>query len=93
MRLKRGRPSRFPRRLGLSFLQIPLMSTANGYVETRLTTIDELGLGPFIARQVQANLNPGMNHGDTILLGMNVLKRLEFTQSGDTLILRALPER
>jgi aspartyl protease family protein len=69
------------------------MSTANGYVETRLTTIDELGLGPFIARQVQANLNPGMNHGDTILLGMNVLKRLEFTQSGDTLILRALPER
>ncbi|MDR0715874.1 MAG: retroviral-like aspartic protease family protein, partial [Azoarcus sp.] len=87
-----------PAKLGASLGLLPAgptmrISTANGYVEARMTVINELNLGPFVARQVQASLNPGMDHDDTILLGMNVLKRLEFTQSGDTLILRALPER
>jgi aspartyl protease family protein len=86
-------PAKLGERLGLPAGPVMRVSTANGYVEARMTVIDELGLGPFIARQVQASLNPGMDHDDTILLGMNVLKRLEFTQRGDTLILRALPER
>jgi aspartyl protease family protein len=55
-----------------------------------MTLIDELAFGSFVLRQVHATLNPGMNDDDTILLGMNVLKRLEFTQRGDTLILKAL---
>ncbi|MDR2092019.1 MAG: TIGR02281 family clan AA aspartic protease [Azoarcus sp.] len=84
-------PAKLGASLGLSAGPVVRVSTANGYVEARMTIIDELGLGPFIVRQVQASLNPGMDHDDTILLGMNVLKRLEFTQSGDTLILRALP--
>lgn len=61
--------------------------TANGEVIARATRIEELGLGPFRLREVRAHLNPGMS-GDQVLLGMSVLRRLEFTQRGDTLTLR-----
>ena len=61
--------------------------TANGTVATRATRIETLAFGPFVVRNVPASLNPGM--GDMqILLGMSVLKHLEFTQRGDRLILR-----
>ena len=63
--------------------------TANGTVATRATRVDALAFGPFDLRDVPASLNPGMA-GDQVLLGMSVLKHLEFTQRGDTLILRAL---
>ena len=63
--------------------------TANGTVATRATRVDALAFGPFVLRGVPANLNPGMA-GDQVLLGMSVLKHLEFTQRGDTLVLRAL---
>lgn len=85
-------PARLGKQLGLPPGPAFEVSTANGIAEAHLTTIAELALGPFVARQVQAGLNHGMNHDDTILLGMNVLKKLEFTQRGDTLILRALPQ-
>ena len=61
--------------------------TANGTVAVRATTIDELGLGPFRIRNVPGHLNPGFRD-DQVLLGMSVLKHLEFTQRGNTLILR-----
>jgi len=63
--------------------------TANGTVATRSTRIDALAFGPFVLHGVPASLNPGMadNH---VLMGMSVLKQLEFTQHGDTLILHAL---
>ena len=63
--------------------------TANGTITTRATRVDTLAFGPFDLRSVPASLNPGMG-GDQVLLGMSVLKHLEFTQRGDTLILRAL---
>jgi aspartyl protease family protein len=63
--------------------------TANGTVATRATRVDALAFGPFDLRGVPASLNPGMAD-DQVLLGMSVLKHLEFTQRGDTLILRAL---
>lgn len=66
--------------------------TANGTVTTRATRIDTLAFGPFTLRDVRASLNPGMRD-DFILLGMSVLKHLEFTQRGDTLLLRPLPDR
>jgi len=62
--------------------------TANGTVDTRATRIAALAFGPFMLRDVRASLNPGMAD-DQILLGMSVLKQLEFTQRGDTLVLRA----
>lgn len=63
--------------------------TANGTVTTRTTRVAALAFGPFDLRGVPASLNPGMT-GDEVLLGMSVLKHLEFTQRGDTLVLRAL---
>jgi aspartyl protease family protein len=63
--------------------------TANGTVVTRASRVEALAFGPFVMRGVPASLNPGMA-GDQVLLGMSVLKHLEFTQRGDTLILRAL---
>lgn len=66
--------------------------TANGTVVTRATRLNRLAFGPFDLRDVPASLNPGMT-GDQVLLGMSVLKHLEFTQRGDTLVLRALPGR
>ena len=86
-------PARLGVQLGLRAIGTPVhVTTANGLAEARMTLIDELAFGPFVLRQVHATLNPGMNDDDIILLGMNVLKRLEFTQRGDTLVLRALEQ-
>jgi len=63
--------------------------TANGTVATRATQIGVLAFGPFRLSDVRANLNPGMTD-DQILLGMSVLKQMEFTQRGDTLVLRPM---
>lgn len=68
----------------------PLRSrTANGTITVYDTNIAELAIADIVVRNVDGNLNPGMQ-GDEILLGMSVLKQLEFTQRGDTLILRTL---
>jgi len=63
--------------------------TANGTVTVYATTIPELQLGNILLRNVRGNINPGMQ-GEDILLGMSVLKQLEFTQRGDTLTLKTL---
>lgn len=61
--------------------------TANGSVEIRHTRIADLALGPFTMRGVSGHINPGMQ-SDQVLLGMSVLRHLEFTQRGEHLILR-----
>jgi len=77
--------------LGLRAVGPPVqVVTANGTVTARTTLIEELAFGPFVLRQVHATLNPGMDDEDMILMGMNVLKQLEFTQRGNTLILKTL---
>ena len=82
-------PARLGDALGLQ-PGVPMQAvTANGTVTTYATRIDSLAFGPFDLRGVPASLNPGMR-GEQILLGMSVLKHLEFTQRGDTLVLRAL---
>lgn len=60
--------------------------TANGIVEVRATTIDELHLGPIVLHDVRAAINPGMS-GEEILLGMSVLKQLDFSQRNNELTL------
>jgi aspartyl protease family protein len=75
--------------LGLSAGATQRSITANGVVATRATRLDALGFGPFTLHGVPASINPGMA-GDQILLGMSVLRHLEFTQRGDSLILHAL---
>ncbi|MBU1190120.1 MAG: TIGR02281 family clan AA aspartic protease [Gammaproteobacteria bacterium] len=73
--LKRGAPMRY--------------QTANGTITGFLTHIDRLELGNLVLHNVPASINPAYQEDD-ILLGMSVLKRLEFTQRGDTLTLRPL---
>jgi aspartyl protease family protein len=44
-------------------------------------------IGDIKLTNVSAHINPSMDF-DEILLGMSALKQIEFTQRGDTLILR-----
>ncbi len=80
-------PAHLAQPLGLRAGAPAQVSTANGTVTVRATTIDELRLGPFRVTGVRGHLNPGMRDNQ-VLLGMSVLKQLEFTQRGDTLTLR-----
>lgn len=75
LRLKKGAP--------LSY------QTANGMVTGYRTTLDSVILGPLELKTVPASINPRFQSND-ILLGMSVLKQLEFTQRGDTLTLKPL---
>lgn len=61
--------------------------TANGRVQTRATTIDELQLGSIRLKNVQASINMGMTQ-DEILLGMSALKNVEFTHRNGTLTIK-----
>lgn len=102
-----GQPVTFLLDTGATFVSIPAhlkdelglqagarqqVITANGMAETRATRLDELAFGPFQVHNLSASLNPGMRD-EYILLGMNVLRHIEFTQRGDTLILRPLATR
>lgn len=67
---------------------VPLMAeTANGTITTYHTSLDNIAIGAIELHNVRASLNPQMQMNE-ILLGMSFLKHLEFTQRGDTLILR-----
>lgn len=80
-------PAEFGNQLGLRGQGRYQVQTANGVVSVSGTNIDHLSIGPIELRNVRASLNPGMD-GSEILLGMNVLKHLDFSQSGRELTLR-----
>jgi aspartyl protease family protein len=80
-------PAELADRLGLGRGEPVRYQTANGTVTAYRTTIDSVSIGPLVIRNVSASINPGMRDME-ILLGMSVLKHIEFTQRGDTLILR-----
>ncbi len=63
------------------------VNTANGIATVHSTMINRLTIGDIQLENVEASLSDNM-HGDEILLGMNVLKQLEFTQRGNQLTLR-----
>ena len=67
-----------------------IVQTANGNVRVYQTKIDQLSIGNIFLNNVSANINPGMQ-ADEILLGMSALKRVEFSQTGNQLILREQP--
>lgn len=67
-------------------------STANGNITAYMTHIPQLRLGNIVLHDIRASINPHMD-GETILLGMSFLKHLEFTQRGDTLIIRQYPQQ
>ena len=84
-------PADLARRLGLKAGQPRYYETANGTITAYTTRLDRLRIGDIELRDVAASINPGVQDELGILLGMSVLKRLEFTQRGDTLTLRQYP--
>ena len=82
-------PAHLASKLQLQAGREGLASTANGGVRGAESRINTLRIGDIVVHNVKANLNPGMQD-DHILLGMSVLKQLEFTQRGEWLILRTL---
>ena len=83
-------PAAVAQRVGLEPGNPKYYETANGLIKAYSTRIDTLGLDTIQLHQVRASINPHME-GETILLGMSALKQLEFTQRGDTLIIRQYP--
>lgn len=83
-------PADIADRLGLERGRAVRYQTANGFATGYLTHLDELAIGDLVVRDVRASINPTYR-SDDILLGMSVLRRLEFTQRGDRLILSPLP--
>ncbi|MGH8743556.1 MAG: retropepsin-like aspartic protease family protein [Burkholderiales bacterium] len=80
-------PARLARRLDLRRGQDIVLNTANGRVIGYETRLQSVRVGPIEMHDVSAVATEGME-GDTVLLGMSFLKRLEFTQREDRLILR-----
>ena len=62
-------------------------STANGLSTSYDTTLETLSFGNIHLQNVKAGIAAGFE-GEEILLGMSALKQLEFTQKGDTLIIK-----
>ena len=80
-------PTRLARELGLKQGVAVTLQTANGTSVGYQTRLDSVRLGPIAMRDVGALVTDGMDAG-TVLLGMNFLKRVEFTQRGGELVLR-----
>jgi len=80
-------PMRLAREIGLKHGPAVTLQTANGTSVGYQTRLDSVRLGPIGMRDVGALITDGMD-ADTVLLGMNFLKRLEFTQRGGELVLR-----
>jgi len=82
-------PGELQQKLGLISGNVHYSNTANGTAKAYATTIKQLTIGDIKLQNVRASIIPNMQ-GQEILLGMSVLKQLEFTQKGDQLTLRQL---
>lgn len=80
-------PAHIADKLQLTSSGSHVAQTANGNVRVYKTTLDQLNIGNLFLYNVSASINPGMK-SDEILLGMSALKKVEFSQSGNLLILR-----
>jgi len=74
------------RRAGLVAGPAVAVTTANGRATAYVTRIDELKLGTIVEHNVRATIVPNLGEIE-VLLGMSFLKRLDFAQNGDALIL------
>jgi len=79
-------PAGIAQRLNLRKGAEQLASTANGIITVYNTRLEQLTIGHILLRDVNASINPAMDN-DAILLGMSALKKVEFTQRGNTLTL------
>jgi len=77
-------PAHLASTLGLRAGREQRVSTANGTIGVKATTIKQLTFGAITLNNLKGHLNPGMSD-NTILLGMNALKQLELVQRNNTL--------
>ena len=80
-------PDKTAKKLKLKYGPEQEYHTANGTIVANLTTLKSVSIGNIKLENIRASINPEMDN-DEILLGMSFLKYIEFTQRGDTLILR-----
>ncbi len=80
-------PGQLQQELGLESGHSHQSITANGTALGYFTRIETLKIGEIELYDVKASILPNMD-GEEILLGMSVLKQLEFTQRGNQLRLR-----
>lgn len=80
-------PEKIARKLNLKFGPKREYQTANGIIVNYTTNLNKVSVGDIELKNIRASINPHMNN-DEILLGMSFLKYIEFTQRGNTLILR-----
>lgn len=80
-------PTGLARELALKRGAAVTLQTASGAAVGYQTRLDSVRLGPIEMRDVAALVADGMD-ADTVLLGMNFLKQLEFTQRGEEMVLR-----
>lgn len=78
-------PEPLARQLKLKKGRRVTVSTANGSNIGYLTRLSEVTLGKIKLHDIKAIITPGLNE---ILLGMSVLKQLEFTQRGERMTIR-----
>jgi aspartyl protease family protein len=83
-------PASLAQRLGLKRLYEMEFYTANGVARGYGTEVREVRIGDIALHDLPASINPNV-HDDIVLLGMSFLKKIEFTQRDDTLILRQYP--
>lgn len=67
------------------------IQTANGTAVGYNSTLQQIAIDGIELENVRAIINPN-DQSDVILLGMSFLKKIEFTQRGDVLILRQYPQ-
>ncbi len=85
-------PAALARELGVKRGAAVTVQTANGAAAGFETRLDSVRIGPIEMREVAA-IVAGEMEPDTVLLGMSFLKRVEFTQRDDRLILRPAAAR
>lgn len=80
-------PAGVARRLDLRPGPARRVRTANGVITVHATVLERVQLGGIALEGVGAHINPH-DRGETVLLGMSFLRRLELVQRGGELILR-----
>lgn len=80
-------PDKLAKKLNLKYGPKREYSTANGNIFASITTLKSVSIGNIKLQNVHASISPDPGIED-VLLGMSFLKYIEFTQRGDTLILR-----
>ncbi len=80
-------PEAVARRLGVPRGRAFQTQTANGITTSYAANLESVSVGGIELYDIPAGITPGLQ-SEQVLLGMSFLKHIEFTQRGDTLILR-----